>query len=73
MNDDNCEDSMITFKEYMLSLKIHNDGFAVTFLQSDKGRLTGCIWQTAIMRDNFERFGGYISMDAMMRPINDMK
>ena len=25
------------------------------------------------MRDNFERFGGYISMDAMMRPINDMK
>ena len=73
MNDDNCEDSMVTFKEYMLNLKAQNDGFTVTFLQSDKGRLTGCIWQTAIMRDNFERFGGYISMDAMMRPINDMK
>ena len=26
------------------------------------------------MRDNFEQFGGYnISLDAMMRPINDMK
>ena len=25
------------------------------------------------MRDNFDRFGGYVSMDAMMRPINDMK
>ena len=73
MNDDNCQDSMITFKEYMLNLKDQNEGFAVTFLKSDKNRLTGCIWQTAIMRDNFERFGGYISMDAMMRPINDMK
>ena len=25
MNDDNCEDSMITFKEYMLNLKDQND------------------------------------------------
>ena len=25
------------------------------------------------MRDNFECFGGYISIDAMMRPINEMK
>ena len=25
------------------------------------------------MRGNFERFEGYISMNAMMRPINDIK
>ena len=32
MNNDNCQDSMITFKEYMLNLKDQNEGFAVTFL-----------------------------------------
>ena len=25
------------------------------------------------MRDNFERFGGYLSMDAMLMPINEME
>ena len=25
------------------------------------------------MRDNFERFGGYLSMDVMLRPINEME
>ena len=74
MNDDNCQDSIITFQEYMLNLQENNKGFAVTLLKSaETGRLTGCIWQTAIMRDNFERFGGYLSMDAMLRPINEME
>ena len=74
MNDDNCQDSIITSQEYMLSLEANNKGFAVTLLKSaETGRLTGCIWQTAIMRDNFERFGGYLSMDAMLRPINEME
>ena len=43
INDDNCEESMITFQEYMLSLEQQNDGFMVTFLKSDKWRLTGCM------------------------------
>jgi len=74
MNDDNCEDSILTFQEYMLSLEATNKGFTVTFLKSaETGRLTGCIWQTAIMRDNFERFGGFLSMDVMLRPINEME
>ena len=49
MNDDNCEDSMITFKEHRISLKDQNKGFAVSFLKSGKDILTGRIWQTAIM------------------------
>ena len=74
MNDDNCEDSILTFQEYMLSLESNNKGFAVTLLKcAETGRLTGCIWQTAIMRDNFEQFGGFFSMNAMLRPINEMK
>ena len=43
MNDDNCQDSMITFKEHKLSLKDQNEGFSVAFLNSDNDRLTGCI------------------------------
>ena len=53
MNDDNCEDSMIRFKEYILGLEDKNEEFTVTFLKSDEDRLTGYIWQTVIMRDNF--------------------
>ena len=54
MNDDNNTDTIVTFQEYMLSLEHQNKGFSVTFLRSNQGRITGCIWQTAIMRDNFE-------------------
>ena len=28
-----------------------------------QGEYTGCIWQTAIMGENFERFGDFISID----------
>ena len=73
MNDDNCEDSILTLQEYMLTLEANNKGFTVTLLKSAKtGRLTECIRQTAIMRDNFKRFGGFLSMDTMLRPINEM-
>ena len=65
MNDDNDTDTIVTFQEYMLSLEHQNEGFAVNFLRSNQGRITGCIWQTAIMRDNFEWLGGFISLDAM--------
>ena len=71
MNDDNSQDSMITFQEYMLNLEANNKRFTVTLLKSaETGKLTGDIWQIAIMRDNFESFGGYLSMNAVLRPIN---
>ena len=50
-------DTIVTFQEYMLSLEYQNRGFSVTFLRSNQGRITGCIWQTEIMRNNFEQFG----------------
>ena len=30
MNDDNCQDSIMTFQEYMLNLEENNKGFVVT-------------------------------------------
>ena len=32
MNDDNCQDYIITFQEYMLNLEENSKGFAVTLL-----------------------------------------
>ena len=52
---------LITFEEYMLSLEKQNGGFEVTFLKSNQGWVTWCIWQPA-MRDNFERLGGLIDI-----------
>ena len=57
MNDNDYTDTIVTFQEYMQSFEAHNEGFVVTFLRSNKRRVTGCIiWQTSITRDNFERF-----------------
>ena len=70
MADDANEDSMVTFTEYMEILREHNSGFRYVLLQDKSGKYTGCLWQTATMRDSFERFGGFISIDAMKRGIN---
>ena len=72
MNDDINVDTIVTFQEYMLSLQSQNEGFSVTFLRSNQGCITGCIWQTAIMRDNFERFGGFKNMDTMKRHLTNL-
>ena len=36
----------------------------------EHGNTNGVVWQTATMRDNFEQFGGFISLDTMKRAIN---
>ena len=70
MNEKSGEDTFCTFFEYMQLMKQNNKGFQYQFLENNVGRITGCVWQTAVMRDNFERFGGYICIDAMKRHIN---
>lgn len=70
-NDPN-EDAIVTFKEYMDLLKKSNKGFLYELFHDTRGKCTGCVWQTSIMRDNFERFGGFIALDAMKREINSL-
>ena len=36
------------------------------------GRCNGVVWQTGTMRENFKRFGPFISLDAMKRAINKL-
>ena len=40
-------------------------------LQTDiLGLASGDVWMTAIIRDNFEQFGGYISVDTTKSGVN---
>ena len=40
-------------------------GFTFNLAQDSDNKVTGIVWMTAHMRDNFERFGNYISIDIM--------
>ena len=72
MNEKSGDDTFCTFYEYMQLISQNNQGFQYQFLQNNVGTITGCVWQTAVMRDNFEQFGGYICIDAMKRHINTL-
>ena len=61
-----------TFVEYMEALRESNIGFDYQLLADTNGRCTGCIWQTSTMKDNFDRFGVFFSIDAMKRGINKL-
>ena len=67
------EKSFLTFVEFMKLLQESNQGFEYRLMKNLEGMYTGCVWQTATMRFNFERFGSFISIDAMNREINMME
>ena len=70
MNQSPSDNALATFQEYMKLLKQGNQGFEYLLVQDSSGKCTGCLWQTAIMRDNFDRFVGFISIDVMKRGLN---
>ena len=60
MNEKSGGDTFCTFVEYMQLIAENNKGFQYQFLQNNLGTITGYVWQISVMRDDFERFGGYI-------------
>ena len=62
--------AVYSLMEYMTLLREKCKGFAYDVAYDTEGDLIGIVWQTATMRDNYERFGGYISLDTMKRGIN---
>jgi len=58
--------------EKMLRLIAEKDSsFLFKIAYSGMGDLSGCVWQTGVMRGNYENFGHYISLDAMRRELNE--
>ena len=60
----------MSLRMYLDLIRENAKGFAYELAVDDEGGLNGAVWQTATMRDNFERFGGYIASDSMFRTIN---
>ncbi len=51
-------------------LQSQTTGFVYEFATDCNGKVNGLVWQTATLRSNFERYGGYISLNTMKRDIN---
>ena len=61
---------LLSLRMYLDLIKENAKGFEYELAVDDEGGLNGAVWQTATMRDNFERFGEYIASDSMFRTIN---
>ena len=44
--------------------------FLFQLAKNSSNETTGAVWQTGVMRGNFERFGNYLSVDTMHRDLN---
>ena len=63
---------LISFTEYMELLSEKDPEFVYEILEDTNGQITGCLWMTSTMRENFDLFGGYVCVDAMKRGINTL-
>ena len=57
----------ISFKSQFIleSLAKKDPGFTFNLAHDSDNKVTGIVWMTSYMRENFERFGDYISIDVM--------
>jgi len=58
--------------EYLDMIASKAKGFVYEVARDGSGAVVGAVWQTATMRDNFERFGDYICLDVMKREHNHL-
>ena len=69
---DDKDDLLVSFTEYMELLSSKDPEFVYEILEDTNGQITGCLWMTSTMRENFDLFGGYVCVDAMKRGINTL-
>ena len=61
------QDDIIFNSRYILeSLTSMDPGFIFNLAHNNDNNITGIVWMTSYMRDNFERFDNYISIDIML-------
>ena len=64
--------SDVRFLDYLQMIALKAKGFVYEIARDGSGTVVGAVWQTATMRDNFERFGDYICLDVMKRELNHL-
>lgn len=55
---------------FLYQLSLHDNGFTYKIFFNVRNEISGFMWMTSTMRSNFERFGSFISLDAMKRSTN---
>ena len=65
----------VSFKSQFIleSLAKKDPGFTYNLAHDSNNKVTGIIWMTSYMRDNFERFGNYLPIDVMHSSICNVK
>ena len=65
----------VSFKsQFILESLVKKDpGFTYNLAHDNNNKVTGIVWMTSYMRDNFERFGNYLSIDVMHSSICNSK
>ena len=66
-NNFSTDGSKVRFLEYLDMIANKAKGFVYEIGRDGGGAVVGAVWQTATMRDNFERFGDFICIDMMKR------
>ena len=54
----------------MNELQSKCEGFSYRFAYGTDNKANGLVWMTGTMRENFKRFGSFLSLDAMKRATN---
>ena len=57
----------VSFKSYSILKKLASidKGFTYNITHYSNNKITDIVWMTSYMRDNFERFGNYLSINVM--------
>ena len=67
----------VSFKSiyiYILEKLAHIDKWFTFNITHDlNNKVTGIVWMISYMRNNFERFGNYLSIDVIISSISDVK
>ena len=63
---------MTKFVEHMELFSLANNGFKHVMLTDSNGTCAGFLSQMSVMRDNFERVGHCVSLDALKLEINTL-
>ena len=60
--------------QYILEKLAHiGKGFTFNITHDLNNKVTGIVWMTSYMRDNFERFGNYLYIDVMRSSVSNAK
>mmetsp|Transcript_22195 Transcript_22195/g.33814 ORF Transcript_22195/g.33814 Transcript_22195/m.33814 type:complete len:1088 (-) Transcript_22195:54-3317(-) len=71
-SSNNDRDKASLLLTYLNEMKSMYDGFDFRISYDICDRITGVCWMTAVMRGSLEKFGSYITLDAMKHELNNL-